>query len=709
MIESPVRPMPAPSLAVAPERGTRRPQLIAVMPAFNEAATIAGVLERLYPLVDRLLIVDDGSTDATREVVFEWLDDKPHAHLISFNRNRGMSAAYYAAFSHLRRMVETGQISEDDVVLTVDADGQHDPASLDLLLKPIEDGADAVIARRDFRLYPLYKRVGNWIMSAWASIWSGRRFQDVESGYRAFKVGPLLDALAYYKGYKYSETVEVAVILPLLGYKVHDTTLVDIPVFRSRTRMKDVVIDLVAMPCAWWRVMATRRLPHGMPRWLAFYGLPLFFLAMLVPALVMLSRTIYLANDTINNYAHVWYISRSLYETGRIPIRFAGLDDGRAFTFPYGMVPWTANALVYPLLGDWSVTLFLVLAGAAVAIGATIVRPRMRDPWLMLLFLANPFYIDAVAAGQYSFLWATVAFFGVVWSVERQRWLLAAIFMWLTASTHPIEGGLAVGAYVVFCELFRPRTRLPLAAVSAVVLAALTPFIYFSLNTPAVGDNTRQTIIISIMQDLPRRGLVMGAPFLLAALAPLLERHYRSIGMAFLAATVGIVAVSSGFVGHTALADLPVIHKFAAEGSYYGLVHPNSDPYRGYLRSADFRPGRVYRVLSPNEREQGGYYLLRDHAVLANEFFSESQQRHSWKLPTYQCYLAVKGIDRVVVERAYLAEFPTNEQRLLESLVSRGEAHVTYRSRHAGITVYDVVPFRDSKPAPATLKDCGRL
>lgn len=269
MIESPALP----SVANHPHL-TKGPRLIAVMPAYNEAATIAGVLDRLYPLVDRLLIVDDGSIDSTREVVFRWLEDKPHAQLMSFNKNRGMSAAYYEAFQHIARMVAQRQIDADDVVATVDADGQHDPASLADLLRPIADGADAVIGRRDFRLYPGYKRAGNWIMSAWASLWSGRRFRDVESGYRAFRVGPLIDALQYYKGYKYSETVEIAVILPILGYRIHDTTVVDIPVFRSNTRLKDVAIDLLAMPCASWRAFTMRRLPVRLPRWCAYYALP---------------------------------------------------------------------------------------------------------------------------------------------------------------------------------------------------------------------------------------------------------------------------------------------------------------------------------------------------------------------------------------------------------------------------------------------------
>lgn len=699
MIESPALP----AVTNTPLRAAR-PRLIAVMPAYNEASTIAGVLERLYPLVDRLLIVDDGSGDDTREVVFDWLEDKPHAQLISFNKNRGMSAAYYEAFQHIGRMVQLGQIDEDDVVVTVDADGQHDPASLADLLRPIAEGADAVIGRRDFRLYPLYKRVGNWIMSAWASIWSGRRFTDVESGYRAFRAGALIDAMRYYKGYKYSETVEIAVILPILGYKIHDTTVVDIPVFRSNTRLKDVAIDLVAMPCAWWRVMAARRLPARIPTWFAYYILPLFFLAGLIGLARILTRSIYLADDTINNYAHVWYISDRLFGSGHVPVRFAELDGGRAFTFPYGLAPWFVNALVYPLLGDWSVTLFLVLGAVSVVAMALVVRPAMRDPWLLLLFVANPFFIDAVANGQYSFLWATAGFFGFAWAVAKQRWIIALAALWFTVSTHPIEGGLAAAVYIGWAVAFRPRLRTPLLAISAVVLPLLAPSIYFAVRTPAVGENSMTTVIVSILQDLPRRGTVLAAPFVLAWGAPFVRQHYRPVGVAFAAVAVVGVMLSAG-----ALSGVPGSGGFERQGGYYGLVSAASNDYRGYVWSEDFRPGAVYRVLSPNDREQGAYFLIRRHGVLANELFSESQNRRSWDEPSYRCYLAAKHVDRVVVERSYRKEFPTNEQGMLDGLVARGEASVTYGGGGDRITVYDVTPFRNGIPAPAAVKDCGKL
>ena len=55
-----------------------------------------------------------------------------------------------------------------------------------------------------------------------------------------------------------------------------------------------------------------------------------------------------------------------------------------------------------------------------------------------------------------------------------------------------------------------------------------------------------------------------------------------------------------------------------------------------------------------------------------------------------------------VVERAYRNEFPTNEPAMLDSLVSRGLAQVTYTGSRSSITVYDVTAFRNSRPAPAS-------
>jgi glycosyltransferase involved in cell wall biosynthesis len=244
------------------------PRRIAVVPAYNEEPTVKGVLERLYPLVDELLVVDDGSTDNTREVVEKWLPEHDDAWMLSFEQNKGMSAAYYLAFTDLRQRLATGEIGEDDLVYTVDADGQHELSVLDELRDlVVAQRLDALIVQRDLSTYPFYKRLGNWVMSAWASLWAGHRLRDVESGYRIFRAGALADALDYYQGYKYSETVEVAVVLCCLGYRVRNDVMVPVPVFRSRTRFVDAAIDLAMIPVAATRARRRPALTVSAQQW----------------------------------------------------------------------------------------------------------------------------------------------------------------------------------------------------------------------------------------------------------------------------------------------------------------------------------------------------------------------------------------------------------------------------------------------------------
>lgn len=233
---------------------------IAVVPAYNEESTVGSVLDGLYELVDEILVVDDGSTDGTRAVLDGWLPGHEAAYLISFDTNRGMSAAYYAAFTHLAERLRRGDLQEDALVCTVDADGQHDLQVLDELVHlVIQDRLDALIARRDLSGYPPYKRIGNRLLSRWATMWAGSQLLDVESGFRVFRAAALADALHYYRGYRYSETVEVAVVLCRLGYRVRNDVLVPVPVFRSRTRLRDAIIDAVMI------VVAAGRVTRGRP------------------------------------------------------------------------------------------------------------------------------------------------------------------------------------------------------------------------------------------------------------------------------------------------------------------------------------------------------------------------------------------------------------------------------------------------------------
>ena len=685
--------------ATLPERRVqqeaRRPRLIAVMPAYNEESTVIGVLEHLAPLVDEIIVVDDGSTDRTKDVLFAWAEEHPDVQAMFFNRNRGMSFAYYAAFQEVGARVVRGELSPDDIILTIDADGQHEPRQIDALVaRLVKGGFDAVIARRDLSTYPIYKRLGNWVMSAWASLWAGQRLADVESGFRVFRVGALLAALRYYRGYRYSETVEVAVILPHLGYRVCNDLVLPVPVFRSRTRLKDALIDFAAMPAAWWRVVTMRARPRDMPAW-SIYVVP-----MLVPLLLLflvvdlLAHPLFLADDSVQNYAHIWYISQQLFEHGRLPLRMSLLDGGSAVTFPYAFVPYLTGAVLFRAFDNWAVSLMMAVAVVGTVFAAGLVRPVMRDPWFVLLFIANPFFIDAVYAFQFPTLWSTVFFFLFVWAFERRRYVLAGALLWLTVSTHPIMGGAAAASYGAFLlARDRPKVR-PLLLLSLPVGVALIPFYWMMLLTPAVHENSLRTIVFSVLDVLPRRGSILFLPFVFTILAPQIRRFYRpafaTVGMM---ALVGILFATGPLNRH--------------HGSYYGAVHGSSDIYAAFFVSPSYQPGATYRVLEPNEREDGMYRFMRRGAVLSSEFFSESVFRRSWTESQYACFTTFKGIDYVALERAYQRDFATNEQALVQSLVGQGRASVSYSDPQHRFVVYDIRSFAHQRPKPASFQDCG--
>lgn len=682
------------------EKRPHRQQRVAVVPAFNEESTIVDVLERLSSHVDRIIVIDDGSTDSTRQRLLDWSLARDDVHLVLLDHNQGLSAAYGCGFAVLKRLLSRGLLTADDLVVTIDADGQHDPADIERLVECLEGGKlSGVIARRDLSGYSACKRLGNWLLSLWASLWGGFPFRDVESGFRVLRLGALVEALRYYQGYRYSETIELAVVLARLGYPLANDVLVPVPVRRSRTSLLDGLIDFVVAPLAWWRVWTGRHRPRGLSsKWACF--LPAVSLAGLLFMVVdLLVHPLFLGDDSVHHYAHVWYLSQQLFAHHSFPLHVELLDGGRAVAFPYGLPVYLVSALLYRWLGDWSVTLLMAIALVGTVAAAMLARPVVRDPWALTLFLLNPFLIDAVYAFQFTSLWATLFFFLWVRALERGRRFLAPLMLWLTVSAHPIMGGVAVLCYVLV-RLWRDRRQaFPLAKVSWPVVPALLPVFWLTLQTPALHETAWRTALFSVLDVLPRRGSVMAMPFLLEALAPRLRQLYLPSLAAGLVITGLTVELCTG-----------PIQIQAGVGSYYGALHGPAKTYEAFFASPYFQPGAVYRVLEPNEREDGMYRFMQHGAILAHEFFSESVRRQDWPSPeAYRCYLAYKGVDYVVVERAFQRQYSTNEEPILRRFWQEGRVGVHYQDPEGQFTVYDVRSLTMARPRPSSLAQCGLL
>jgi len=154
------------------------PKIIAAIPCFNEERCIGSVVLKTKKFVSSVIVIDDGSTDATAEVA-EAAGASVHQH----DRNRGYGAA-------IRSALEKGKQLGADVLVIVDGDGQHDPKDIPKLVKPLIDGeADVVIGSRFLgqgKKPPFYRRVGQRVLTTVTNVGSGQKVSDSQSGFRAY-------------------------------------------------------------------------------------------------------------------------------------------------------------------------------------------------------------------------------------------------------------------------------------------------------------------------------------------------------------------------------------------------------------------------------------------------------------------------------------------------------------------------------------------
>jgi SAM-dependent methyltransferase len=157
--------------------------LSVVMPCFNEAATVAAVVDRVLasPFTGELIVVDDGSTDGT-PTILKGIDD-PRVRVVLQARNQGKGAALRRGFTEATR----------PYVVIQDADWEYDPAEYGLLLAPLLDGrADVVFGSRfhnsrPHRVLYFWHSVGNRLLTTVSNMMTNLSLSDMETCYKAFR------------------------------------------------------------------------------------------------------------------------------------------------------------------------------------------------------------------------------------------------------------------------------------------------------------------------------------------------------------------------------------------------------------------------------------------------------------------------------------------------------------------------------------------
>ncbi len=224
--------------------------LSVIIPCFNEVLSIEEVLNRVEAvgIANEILIIDDGSTDGTRDVLKQIeAQQRPNVRIIYHDHNQGKGAAVVTGFA----------AASSDVFLIQDADFEYDPREYPLLMKPIEEGIAAVVYGSRFLGGPrkamnFWNMVANRSLTLATNILYNAILSDMETCYKVFRAEVVRDMIIHAKRFEFEPEVTAKVLKQ--GIRIYEVPIS----YNGREWHEGKKIKWTDAPIALWTLLKYR-------------------------------------------------------------------------------------------------------------------------------------------------------------------------------------------------------------------------------------------------------------------------------------------------------------------------------------------------------------------------------------------------------------------------------------------------------------------
>lgn len=177
--------------------------IVVLLPAYNEASGIKHLLSRIGQAlvhdIYQVVVVNDGSTDGTKEIIAKYAERQPVTllnHPVNLGLGKAMETGILYTCSHFQ---------DNDVLVTMDADSTHDPKMIKQMVEKVDNGADMVIGSRfvekgtEVDVPPYRKLLSRGVKALFGVIFPHLKVKDCTSGYRVYRISLLRRALRVHR------------------------------------------------------------------------------------------------------------------------------------------------------------------------------------------------------------------------------------------------------------------------------------------------------------------------------------------------------------------------------------------------------------------------------------------------------------------------------------------------------------------------------